>query len=73
MADYNIAVIGGDGVGPEVTAEALRAMDAAGQRFGFTVATEPYDLGGRRYRFVSGFSHAESRIYASPRCVTGSL
>src|SRR5262245_15844498 len=42
---YRIAVIGGDGIGPEVTAEALKVVDAAG------VATEPtsFDLGGHRY------------------------
>ena len=46
---YNLAIIGGDGVGPEVTAEALKALEAAAQRFGFSVATTEYDLGGRRY------------------------
>jgi 3-isopropylmalate dehydrogenase len=46
---YDIAVIGGDGVGPEVTAEALKAVAAASQRFGFSIATTDYDLGGRRY------------------------
>ena len=44
-----MAVIGGDGVGPEVTAEALKAVRAAGERFGFTVVTSAYDLGGDRY------------------------
>ncbi len=46
---YNLAVIGGDGVGPEVTAEALKALHAAGERFGFDIATTDYDLGGARY------------------------
>ncbi|MPZ74089.1 MAG: 3-isopropylmalate dehydrogenase [Nitriliruptorales bacterium] len=46
---YGIAVIGGDGVGPEVTAEALKAVRAASERFGFTVSTVEYDLGGTRY------------------------
>ena len=49
MADYRIAVIGGDGVGPEVTAVALEAMRAAGRRFGFTFEENSYDLGGERY------------------------
>ncbi|HVM19082.1 MAG TPA: 3-isopropylmalate dehydrogenase [Egibacteraceae bacterium] len=46
---YRIAVIAGDGVGPEVTAQARKAMHAAAQRFGFAVDETEYDLGGRRY------------------------
>jgi 3-isopropylmalate dehydrogenase len=49
MSDYQIAVIGGDGVGPEVTAEALRVLEVAADRFGFGIETETYDLGGSRY------------------------
>ena len=46
---YRLAVVGGDGVGPEVVAEALRALEAAAGRFGFTYETTTYDLGGSRY------------------------
>ncbi len=49
MSTYSIAVIGGDGVGPEVTAQALKAVRAAADRFGFGVDTHDYDLGGVRY------------------------
>jgi 3-isopropylmalate dehydrogenase len=42
---HRIAVIGGDGIGPEVTAEALKVMDAAGVR----LDTTEFDLGGARY------------------------
>jgi tartrate dehydrogenase len=45
----NIAVIPGDGVGPEVSAEAVRVLEAAGRRFGFDVATEWFDWGCDRY------------------------
>lgn len=48
-ASYSIATIPGDGVGIEVTAEAVKAVDAAAARFGFTVTYREYDLGGRRY------------------------
>ena len=34
MGAFEIAVLGGDGIGPEVTAEATRALMAVGQRFG---------------------------------------
>jgi 3-isopropylmalate dehydrogenase len=46
---HRVAVIPGDGVGIEVTAEAIKALDAAGERFGFTTEQTEYDLGGRRY------------------------
>lgn len=40
-----IAVIGGDGIGPEVTAEALKVARAAGA----DLEAHDYDLGARRY------------------------
>ena len=46
---YRIAVIGGDGVGPEVTNQALKSLSSASDRFGFSYTTTDYDLGGRRY------------------------
>lgn len=42
---YRIAVIGGDGIGPEVTAEALKVVSAAG----VAIETTEFDLGGARY------------------------
>jgi 3-isopropylmalate dehydrogenase len=42
---HNIAVIGGDGIGPEVTAEAIKVVRAAG----VDIATTDFDLGGARY------------------------
>ncbi len=49
MAQHRVAVVGGDGIGPEVTAQALKVLGAAADRFGFTVSTQDYDLGGRRW------------------------
>jgi 3-isopropylmalate dehydrogenase len=42
---HQIAVIGGDGIGPEVTSEALKVVAAAG----VDLATTEFDLGGARY------------------------
>jgi 3-isopropylmalate dehydrogenase len=42
---YRIAVIPGDGIGPEVIAEGLKVARAAGA----SLDTSEYDLGGRRY------------------------
>jgi len=49
MATYKIAVIGGDGTGPEVTVEAVKVMDAAAVTFGFKVEKTEFDFGGERY------------------------
>src|SRR3954447_15486752 len=45
---FNLAVIGGDGIGPEVVAEGLKVLDAvAGPG---TFAVHPYDLGASRWQ-----------------------
>jgi 3-isopropylmalate dehydrogenase len=44
-----IAVIGGDGTGPEVTAEAIKVLDAVSKIEGFEYETEDFDYGGDRY------------------------
>ena len=49
MAGYRIAVIGGDGIGPEVVGEALKVLDAIEGPEGFTTERTEFDLGGRRY------------------------
>ena len=49
MKSYNIAVIGGDGTGPEVTREAIKVLDAASKKFGIKLNYTNYDLGGDRY------------------------
>jgi len=46
---YKIAVIPGDGTGPEVVAEGLKVLKAASEKFGFAYQLEHYDLGGERY------------------------
>ena len=46
---YRLAVIGGDGVGPEVTEQAFKAIGAAAGVFGFEVSSDDYDLGGSRF------------------------
>ncbi len=45
---YSIAVIGGDGIGPEVVAEGLKVLDAAADG-GPKFTTTHYDLGARRW------------------------
>lgn len=47
---YNIAVIPGDGTGPEVIREGLKVLDAASEKCGFKFKKTMYDLGGERYK-----------------------
>jgi len=49
MKSYNIAVIGGDGTGPEVVREAVKVLDVAAKKFNLKLNYTPYDIGGERY------------------------
>jgi 3-isopropylmalate dehydrogenase len=49
MKSYNIAVMGGDGTGPEVTAEAVKVLKTAADKCGFKVNLTDFDFGGERY------------------------
>lgn len=46
---YNIALLPGDGTGPEVIREGRKVLEAAADKFGFTLWFTEYDLGGDRY------------------------
>ena len=46
---YKIAVIPGDGTGPEVIAEALKVLDASSKKNGFKLDLKHFDFGGERY------------------------
>jgi len=47
--EYKIAVIGGDGTGPEVVREGLKVLAAISKIHGFKYEAIEYDLGGARY------------------------
>jgi len=46
---YKIAVIPGDGTGPEVIREGMKVLAAAGKKFGFSYDATTFDFGGERY------------------------
>ncbi len=46
---FRIAVIGGDGTGPEVVREAVKVLRRAALKFDFTLDLHDYDYGGERY------------------------
>jgi 3-isopropylmalate dehydrogenase len=50
MKTYKIAVLPGDGTGPEVMREGLKVVRAASKKFQFALKTKEFDLGGVRYK-----------------------
>ena len=46
---YKIAVIPGDGTGPEVIREGLKVLVEAARKCGFSIETRMFDFGGERY------------------------
>jgi 3-isopropylmalate dehydrogenase len=45
MTKFKLAVIGGDGIGPEVVAEGLKVLDAVSSKYGLTFDKKDYELG----------------------------
>jgi 3-isopropylmalate dehydrogenase len=48
--NFKIAVLGGDGTGPEVVREGLKVLTAAARKHKFKMDYVNYDLGGERYK-----------------------
>jgi len=47
---YKIAVVPGDGTGPEVIREGLKVLEAVSKKYGFSYQLKVFDFGGERYR-----------------------
>ncbi len=47
MKSFNLAVIGGDGIGPEVVAEGLKVLDVVAANYGVEFKKTNYDLGAK--------------------------
>lgn len=45
--NYKLALIGGDGIGPEVVAEGVKVLDAVATKYAVTFAKKEFDLGAR--------------------------
>ena len=52
MASFSIAVLPGDYIGPEVIAEAVRVLEAAGRRFGHSFLFQEAPAGGAGERAI---------------------
>lgn len=49
MKTYKVAVIGGDGTGPEVVREGVKVLNTIASTEGFNVELTDFDFGGERY------------------------
>ncbi|MDX1511507.1 MAG: 3-isopropylmalate dehydrogenase [Nitriliruptorales bacterium] len=49
MTTHRLAIIGGDGIGPDVVAEGLKVLDVVEKIEGFQTERVTWDLGGRRW------------------------
>jgi 3-isopropylmalate dehydrogenase len=58
---HRIAVIGGDGIGPEVTDEALKVLRAAEEVYGFSTEVTEYPYGTEHY-LATGEAFPESAL-----------
>jgi len=46
LSDYNILLLAGDGIGPEITGEAVKVLEAVGRKFGHTFSFTEALIGG---------------------------
>ncbi|MBW1749590.1 MAG: 3-isopropylmalate dehydrogenase, partial [Deltaproteobacteria bacterium] len=46
---HKVAIMGGDGTGPEVVAEGVKVLEAAAKKFDFSLDLTEFDYGGDRY------------------------
>lgn len=61
--DFNVAVIKGDGIGPEIVAEAQKVLDKVGEKFRFTINYTNVLMGGASIDLY-GKPLTEEAIYA---------
>jgi 3-isopropylmalate dehydrogenase len=64
---YRIAVIPGDGTGPEVVQEGLKVLAQAAKRFNFKYSTQTFDFGGERY-LKTGKTVEDSDVEELKKC-----
>lgn len=71
---YAIAVLPGDGIGPEVVGCALEVLDAAEQRFGFTTERSTYAAGANHYLETGElFDAVEAQLREADAILFGSM
>lgn len=67
MKKYSIAVVAGDGIGPEVIGEARKVLARAGEKFGFGFEWREFPYGARHY-LATGEILPESAFGEMQKC-----
>src|SRR5213075_492791 len=62
MKTYRIAVLSGDGIGPEVIAQAVRVLEAVGERFAIRFALDALPVGAAGVRAANNPLPPETRV-----------
>ncbi|MCI9887528.1 3-isopropylmalate dehydrogenase [Micrococcales bacterium 31B] len=72
---HRLAIVPGDGIGPEVTASALDVLNAAEATFGFTTERETFAAGAQHYRATGELfsSDIATRLRAHDAILFGSM
>ncbi len=85
MTKYDIALIPGDGIGPEVIAEGVKVIDAASEKFSFEIEWTEYPIGADHYletgeliseetlKEIGGMHSIYLGALGDPRCEPGVL
>ena len=63
----NVAILAGDGIGPEVMAEAVKVLDAVQKKFGFSLTYAQADVGG-----IAIDNHGHALPQSTLECCTAS-
>ena len=63
--EKNIAIIAGDGIGPEIMAEALKALDCVQELYGHRFNIVPVCAGGCALFFPTSAAYRERSIFNS--------
>ena len=64
---YKLAVVPGDGTGPEVIAEGLKVLDAAAGKYDFFLACQHFDVGAGHYK-KTGETLSDDTLDAIRQC-----
>lgn len=67
MKKYKIAVVAGDGIGPEVIGEARKVLDRTGEKFSFSFDWREFQCGARHY-LATGEILPEAMIEEMSKC-----
>jgi 3-isopropylmalate dehydrogenase len=64
VTQFTVVVLPGDGIGPEVTAEAVRTLEAVGDLYGYRILTSEYPIGAAGVAAAGEALPAATRVAA---------